>query len=66
MNPKPAIAIAVGIAIVIGLVYGISNSESNSNEEFESTLDDESVEPQNNEGKEFTLRLSDKVTAEGP
>lgn len=66
MNTKFAIAIIVGIVIVIGVGYGIGNSESNSNEEFESTLDDESIELQNNEGKQFTLKLSDTVKAIAP
>ena len=64
MNAKVAIAIVAGIVIVIGAGYGISNSESN--EKLELTLDDESVEPQNNEGKQVTLQLSDSVKAKGP
>lgn len=64
MNTKFAIAIIIGIVIVIGVGYGIGNS--NSNEEFESTLDDESIEPQNNEGEQFTLKLSDTVKAIAP
>ena len=66
MNAKVVVAIAVGIAIVVGIGYGIGNSESNSNEEFESTLDDESLEPLDNEGKQFTLKLSDSVKLVGP
>jgi len=66
MNAKVTIIIIVGIAIVIGVGYGIGNSESDSNSSFESILDDESVEPQNNEGKQFILELSDSVRASGP
>lgn len=62
LNTKIAIGIIVGIAI-IGLVFGISSSEDKVIEDIDldqiDTISDD-------KGRQFSLELSDTVTAVGP
>ena len=60
MNVKLAITIVVGIAIIVGIGYGISNSESDSNEDLEIILDEDAG------NRQFTVKLSDGISASGP
>lgn len=71
MNSKIAIA-GVMIAIIIGVfVFIVTNNTNSDLEEIpseivESVTEIENIEPQQPEGKQFTVELSDGLNIKGP
>ena len=63
MNSKIIIALIVGIIVIIGIGFGMSNSE---NDNFEEKGDVKQEIDENDQGKQFSIKLSDSVTAAGP
>jgi len=64
LNSKVLIGIAI-VIIVIG-IGAIIGSSSNSNQDSPTIIQEESSEITSTEGKQFTVELSDSVTATGP
>ncbi len=49
--------------IAVGISFGLSDSEDNP---IEDSIIDDPINPQNDEGKHFTIELSDSVQTAGP
>jgi len=64
MNSKIIIGIIIGIAIIVGVGY--SSSVSDSDEKVQVIIEEDVISESNNEGQQFSLKLSDSVTASGP
>jgi len=60
--------IIIGIIIAIIIVIGVGMGFSNSSEVSVEPIISENIQPEttNSEGTQFTLELSDAVTASGP
>ena len=64
MNVKIVIGIIAGIIILVGIGYGVGNQNSDPVDDIEISIDDNTET--DTQGKQFTLELSDRVTAVGP
>lgn len=65
LNSKVLIGIAIGVIIVIG-IGAVIGSSSDSNQDAPTAIQEESPEIPSTEGKQYTVELSDVVTATGP
>lgn len=68
MKSKIIAGVIIAIVIVIGIGYAFNNSETNFDENSSIEIDEvQVIEPlDNNEGKQFTIELSDSVQTTGP
>lgn len=66
LKSKIIIGIIVAIVIVIGIGYSTSSSEYSNNLDFEEISQPGELIPDDSEGKTFTLKLEDTVSATGP
>ena len=66
MNARIAIGIIVGIAILVGIGYGVGNQNSEPADDIEAPIDDNTEIATDTQGKHFTVKLNDSVTASTP